>query len=242
MRTFLTVILTFFQSASSLALINGRSLEGSSDIVRLEFTNGWICSGVFLDPETILTAGHCTSEIESHTPLHLKQVLTEGGRLVAVRDAQVNPHPLYSGQSWPNYDLGIVKTTRNQDFKGDFTLDRTSKKIRGLATLYGCGRTKASGNSLRRTVGENNFTRIGSVLFFIGPSVEGSSRIGTNVSIAPNDSGAPILDKKSGLIIAVATTTTAKTSESYGISILSTGTSVVTEENQKFILSQLKSK
>ncbi len=63
--------------------------------------------------------------------------------------------------------------------------------------------------------------------------------MGTDVSVAPNDSGGPILDKKTGKIIGVMTTTTVRQSATYGLPTLSTGTSTIVDHNLSFIQSHM---
>jgi hypothetical protein len=220
--------------------MNGRPLVGFPDVVRLKFKNGWVCSGVYLDRETILTAAHCLVIPESKKLIELEQVLTIGDSKLAVKEVKSIVHPSYEAQSWPAYDIAIIKTTENKNFEGSFHIETKQKISRGKATLFGCGKNDLSKRTYTRTMGENTFNRIGAVLFFMGESSRMDSNLGINVSIAPNDSGGPIIDQQTGNIIAVSTTTTVKNSAQYGILALSTGTSTVVSSNLNFISKYLK--
>ncbi len=241
MRTFLLILL-FLKSASTLALINGAPLTGENDIVRIRLTNGWVCSGVFIDPYTILTAAHCISPAQNTEKLQVNKIESATELILDLEVKKLIPHPDYSAQYWPSYDIALIKTTKNSKFEGHFQLQNIMEGRSKEVILFGCGKTDYEKKSYSRTTGENSILQIGAVLFFVGESNVGKSKIGMNVSVAPNDSGGPILDKVTGKIIAVMTTTTLKNSLRYGISTLSTGTSTTVEANFTFIESNLGEK
>ncbi len=228
-------------TTNSFALINAKSLENKPDIVRLIFKNHWICTGVYLDPTTILTAAHCITEDKGKAPPVLDQVLSkESDEPVAVTQINSFSHPGYKGQFWHSHDVGIIKTSINKKFNGDFKLETKLFDQYGSAILYGSGKSDLTKNLLSRSLGENSFLRMGAILFFIGKSNNMSTEVGFKTSIAPNDSGAPIVDKVSGKIIGVASTTTVIKSQSYGLPTLSTGTSTVIPSNLEFIIKHLE--
>ena len=227
-------MLLFFISSQVYALVNGVPLKDSSDVVRIKLTNGWICSGVYLDPYTILTAAHCISPSEDKEVLRIDRIESQDDNVLDVKSVNLIPNPSYSAQYWPAYDVGIIKTTKNQKFVGQFRLQEHSEGYWRDAVLLGCGRVEYDKPVYFRTTGENRFLQIGAVLFFLGES-ETQQPSGYKVSVAPNDSGGPILDKVTGKIVGVMTTTTLKSSVGYGIPTLSTGTSTVAEHNLKFI-------
>jgi hypothetical protein len=234
---FLCLFLTL-KANTAFGLINAKPLSGTSAVVRLTFTNGWVCSGVFLNASTILTAAHCLTP-EPGKELTLKSILTENDEPLPFEQIALRPHPRYADQWWPAYDVGVIKVRQSSNVQTQFELETNEGKISDQAELYGCGRADLAKGHYQRTTGENRFVTIGSVLFFAGLLTSSSDRAGTAVSVAPNDSGGPIIDKASKKIIGVMTTTTLKLSNDYGLPILSTGTSTVTPENLSFIQSNL---
>jgi len=64
-------ILLCVQSQECFTLINGVPLEGANDVVRIRLKNEWVCSRVFIDPNTILTAAHCISPENDFEKLQL---------------------------------------------------------------------------------------------------------------------------------------------------------------------------
>ncbi len=124
--------------STSLALINGKPLENEPDVVRLVFQNGWICSGVFLDPTTILTAAHCLVADDLIQLVKLKEILSDGDQPLEVKETNSFVHPSYRNQYWPSYDVGIIKTSVNANFKATFGLDSPREMRTGQAVLFGC--------------------------------------------------------------------------------------------------------
>jgi hypothetical protein len=234
----LLAILLFMFSSRCLALINAKPLSGEPDVVRLVFENGWFCSGVFIDPYTILTAAHCFVDPEHAAPIRLKKILSQNDEAIDVKQINAFAHPEIRDQYWPRYDVGIIKTSPNEKFKGSFAVESTGAESFGRAILFGCGRTEARKKSRARTVGENQFLKLGSVLIFWGKS-KSSNNVGFDVTIAPNDSGGPILSKRTGNIIAVSTQTTAEASSEYGVPAIGLATSILEDTTLKFIQSHL---
>ena len=232
-RLVLALLSLLILAAPASALIGGRHLTGSPDVVRLVFTNGWVCTGTFIDPYTILTAAHCLSSGDNAEPIQIKAILSVGDQEIGVRQTEIFIHPEFASQSWPAFDVGLLKTSRYANFSHQFNLDLSSTPTIGTAKIFGCGKTDLTSGRRERKSGDNKYLKIGSVVFFLG----GAS--GESANIAPNDSGGPITESSTGEIIAVATTTTAIESKSLGLPILSTGTSVAAPENRLFIQSHL---
>ncbi len=225
--------LVFFLTLDAHALINGAPLKNAPDVVRIKFSNGWVCSGVYLDPYTILTSAHCISLKKEK--LQIDHIESENDVRLDVKMVHLIPNPSYSSQFWPAYDIGIIKTTINHKFTSSFQLQKSHAGYFRDAILFGCGRVDYNKKVYFRTTGENNYLQIGSVIFFTGNNSNIKDSTGIKVSIAPNDSGGPILDKKTKKIIGVMTATMLKESINYGIPALSIGTSTVTEHNLSFI-------
>ncbi|RYZ79365.1 MAG: S1 family peptidase [Proteobacteria bacterium] len=236
---FTLLLLTFGFAFDSVALINGTPLSGSADVVRIKFDNGWACTGVYIDPFTILTAAHCIDSAGAPKPLSVDIIESAGDQALSVSVRALIPHPEYRSQRWPARDIGIIKTSQNVRYEGKFILQDASSKVISEVTLVGCGRSEPDKKILSRLTGTNRSFRVGSVLFFIGESSTVSSAAGMNVSVAPNDSGGPVLDTKTGRVMGVMTTTTVKESINYGLPTLSTGTSTTSDINLRFIRSHL---
>lgn len=234
MRIFIFILL-LVNSFESFALINGAPLIGAKDIVRIRLKNGWVCSGVFIDSFTILTAAHCISAEKDNESLQIDKIESVNNLVLDLEIKKLVPHPDYSPQFWPSYDIGIIKTSKNILFEGSFHLQENPVGFFEKAILIGCGRTDYENKIYSRLTGENTFFKFGALLFIFGESVSGKSNIGLNVSIAPNDSGGPIVEKETGKVIGVMTKTTLRDSLSYGVLTVSIGTSTVTQENLLFI-------
>ena len=169
----------------------------------------------------------------------LKAIYSENEAPINVNPQKLIVHPKFDEQWWPSYDIGLIKTSQNGSFNSDFTLETDLQNIFGEISMFGAGRSNPKGKNYERTNGENSYFRVGSVLFFIGTSkiIDGSS--GDATSAPPNDSGGPVLDKKTGKVIGVITTTTLSQSVDYGIPTLSTATSILSTPTRDFILKHL---
>ncbi len=220
----------------AFALLEGAPLLGKPDLVRIRFMNGWICSGFYVDHYTILTAAHCLVPTEKLVDLKVSHIESVHDSILPVEILGLIPHPNFKSQSWPAFDIGIIKTSQNKKFEGNFQIAATTSNWNGHAILFGCGRTAPTNPEVNRSQGKNFYIRLNSVLFFIGNS-SSEKNTGQNVSIAPNDSGGPIIATDTHQVIGVATTTTVGTSKRYHLPTLSTGTS--TETNRDFINSHL---
>jgi hypothetical protein len=221
------------------ALINGKPVAGTGDLVRLVFKSGRVCSGAYLDPTTILTAAHCLRTEAGESMHALETVLSADDVPLAVTQVRNVPHPDFDGGFFPTHDVGIIKTSKNPRFAGQFALDTEKPPIAGGARYFGCGVVGFAPRTRARREGTNGFLRIGSVLFSVGKSKAVADDPGTGVSIAPNDSGGPVLSPWTGKVIAVATQATAATSARFGLPAISVATSVVGGANGDFVRANL---
>lgn len=231
------LILTLSLKVSSL--INGKPLSEKPDLVRIVFENGWMCSGFFIDQFTILTASHCLGPPAPGVTPKISKILSANDQLVSVAVVALKQHPHYSAQFWPAYDIGVIKTTENKNFKGEFHLAVETKKFSGHIILFGTGKYDLEKNLRARLSGENSFFAIGSVLFFLGKRQNVIENLGIDTSVAPNDSGGPVVDATTQNVIAVMTTTTLLQSIKYGLPAVSTATSVTSKENLNFLTENL---
>ena len=104
MRLYILIIL-LLSPLQAFALMNGKPLIGLPDLVRLKFKNSWVCSGVYINRKTILTAAHCLVIPESNKLIELVQVFSVGDSELAVKEVESIVHPSYEAQSWPAYDI-----------------------------------------------------------------------------------------------------------------------------------------
>jgi hypothetical protein len=236
----LFILLCLLIPIKAFCLINGEPLVRTPDLVRIVFNNGWMCTGAYVDPNTILTAAHCLVP-EDNKNILISSILSENDSKLEVTIHKILPNPAFSAQWWPSADVGLVKTSTNPKFESDFRLPlrSTTETLRGMAVLYGAGKVDSALVMRKRMFGTNLFMRLGSVLFFLGPSDPTGTHAGQEVSVAPNDSGGPVVDNKTGMILAVMTTTTLRDSLKYGLPVISTGTSITSQENFKFLSENL---
>ncbi len=148
------------------------------------------------------------------------------------------PHPKFTHQWWSAHDVGLIKTTENKGFRKNFPLENVSQAVVGTSILYGCGITEFEPKQRIRSSGINAFFRIGSVLFFVGKS-HTENTFGSCTSFAPNDSGGPVVNPETGKVIAIATQSTAATSNKYGLPALSGATFLLGKSTQDFIRRQM---
>lgn len=223
----------------SHALVNAKLLNDHPDVVRLIFSNGWVCSGAYIDKFTILTAAHCIS-FEDEEPIpELVKIQSHEDISLDVRPIKFLPHPMFKSQKWHSFDVGLIKTTENVRFARNFVLEREVINFSGKVKLFGAGRIDQSKMEYSRTWGENHYFRISHLLFLKGDSIFDLKSQGLAVSIAPNDSGGLLVDVHTNKIIGVMTTTTLKHSLKYNLPTISTGTSTVSRPNLDFILSHM---
>lgn len=139
----------------SYALVSGMAIDSNFPVVRLIFKNkSHVCSGVFLNAYTILTAAHCVSNKKSWEGLSLEidSILDAKENKISVKQVKNIPHP---------------------DFQNHWYGSRQNS----ISFLF--GKILSWGKS------------------------EITDPLGIDVSVAPNDSGGPLVDKKSNQIVGV---------------------------------------
>ena len=221
------------------ALINGKPLIATPDVVRILFNNGWMCSGVYIDRWTILTAAHCLQKPSSEKEFHIDKILSENDQPLPVKPTALILHPSFMQQTWHSYDVGIIKTSQNINYQGKYPLHDNSLKRTGRVLLMGAGKYDLKKNLSARQTGENSFFHIGSILFLIGVSTNSVENAGFRTTVAPHDSGGPIVDVETNSIIGVMSTTTVQQSARYGLLALSTCTSIMSKSNLDFLKSHM---
>lgn len=198
--------LFLLHSTHGLALINGKTIESDFPIVRLYFkNNSHICSGVFIDSFTILTAGHCLSDKKTWKgfSIEVEKITDAYENSIDVKWISSSPHPQFSYKWYGNKnDIGVVKTTKlNQNLQfpklGSINMENIDE-----VTLYACGKIEVDSKERKCLSGTNSFNHVFNQIIIWGlSSAEGTP--GVNVSIAPNDSGGVLVNSKSKKIIGV---------------------------------------
>lgn len=179
------MVLCILYSQSILALIGGAKLIGKTDLVRLDFKSGNMCTGAFLDPYTILTSAHCLINNEI-----VNKIITENDQVVNVQVLKMIVHPEFSHSFWPSNDIGIIKTEKFDNFQNNFKYEKVRTSFYGEAVLYGCGISRFEPKERMRSFGKNSYLKLGAVYFFMG-----------DPSIAPNDSGGVVVSDENLLAL-----------------------------------------
>ena len=121
-KTALSLFLLIY-SAELFAIVNGEPIKSDFPVVRLAFkNNSHVCTGVFVDPYTILTAAHCLSDMKTWPgfSLDLESIRNKEDQSLDLRQIKNLPHPKFSYHWTGNkFDIGIIKTSEFQ-FHGDF--------------------------------------------------------------------------------------------------------------------------
>jgi hypothetical protein len=98
----------------------------------------------------------------------------------------------------------------------------------------GAGRFDLEKGTEGKTKGTAFYIRIGSFIYMLGKS-KNTEDAGQSVTVAPNDSGGPIIDPKSSKVVAIATRTTIGSTKGNFFPAISIGTLLNTNENRAFI-------
>lgn len=225
-------------AAPAWALVNGSELAGKSDLVRLRFAGDQaVCTGFFVRPDLLLTAAHCLHR-EPGKLWAIGDLVIEGVSGSVSKAVAFVPHPDYR-KGEVTHDVGLVRTENYPAFAGDFVPGEATPERLGRSMIFGTGKVDLERKLYGRSLGSAPYLRLFSVLYTFGRS-RSDDQPGKGVSIAPNDSGAPIVDEASGKVIAIA----AKSSidVSYGTFLPALGISALLSDtkNQNFLHEQMK--
>ena len=230
----------FFLTVHSVshALINGDAVVTDIPIVRLTFKNdSHVCSGVFIDPYTILTAAHCVSDKQTWEgfSLEIDSILDSRENKIEVRQIKNIPHPEYQNHWYGNsHDLGIIKTTE-YSFKGSFPeIMKAEDKLSNEGNLYGCGKINLDSKLRKCLKGKNSFHSLFGQFITWGKS-KNTDRLGFDVSVAPNDSGGPLVEISQNKIVGVAWGTHLSFTSKLGLPNISFITPLTNMQNLEFI-------
>jgi V8-like Glu-specific endopeptidase len=223
----------------SLALINALPLQGIPDLVRLHFeSNESVCTGFFINKTTIITAAHCFYSYKDERLLKVEAILSEDDKKLPIEAIRIISHPKYYQGGWSPNDVGIIKVSANESFKGNFSISNVDIERFGNLTFYGAGKINIEPKEYGRSYGQNNYIKFGSFLYLIGQSKH-TQFPGNDTSIAPNDSGAPVVENSTGKVIGIAYKASVAWTCGSIIPALSVITSIGLEDNWQFIQDNL---
>jgi S1-C subfamily serine protease len=182
---------------SNPLVTNGSATQYGEAIVELSFSGG-ACTGTFVNPNTLITAGHCVMDNNGR----LYQNLNVGGIKAKSVFSQ------YTGKiEDSNTDVAIVvfpNQTAHRLGIHDFShLSNKEPEIGEEVVAIGFGQNdiQAGIGAGQKRFGTNKITQSeGGLISFFGQSRGQGS--GTNVGLGPGDSGGPLL-RNDGYIIGI---------------------------------------
>lgn len=225
-------------SSSALSLINAIPIGANDALVRLHFRGGEaVCTGFFVNPTTIITAAHCLYSGAKEL-WKVSDVSISNDAIISVEAVSLVPHPEYKVGENSGNDVGIIRTSAVEE-SAPFKISTDRPGLWGTAELLGAGKVDLVSGAYGRSKGTAFYIRFGSFMYMLGKSKKTESP-GQSVTIAPNDSGGPILDPKSGKVVAVGTRTTVGLTKGTFLPAVSMGTLLTTDKNRAFIAQAIK--
>ncbi len=223
------IICSFFLNFKVFALINGVELKDNIPVVSLEFKNQSFCTGIFINSRTILTAAHCLEN--NHPIINIRDTKFE--RIKYELERYIS-HPRYKKRLFGSiHDLGLI-VLKNNISRNDFPTLYSGGKLSYDGLFYACGKTDITLNMRSCTQGENSYMLWLDQVWSFGLSCS-EDNSGTEVSIAPNDSGGVIIDQKLNEIIAIMWGTQTPNFYKFCIIAPSFSTPLTDAENIEFI-------
>lgn len=240
MKLIISVFILFYILDAN-ALINGEKLKEDIPIVSIHFKNGsHVCSGVFLNSKTIMTAAHCLSDKKKWKgfSLEIDKIMNSENKKLEIVVQTIIAHPQFEYSKLGNsHDVGVIKVEGRISFKY-FPQLYSGKVLSGKGLFYACGRKNNSKKSRECSQGENEYSLILGQIVSFGFSND-KERNGINVSVAPNDSGGIIIDSKLNEIVGVVWGTWSPLLFKYDLKTPSFGTPLTDKVNLDFILTHI---
>ncbi|MDH4467205.1 MAG: trypsin-like serine protease [Bacteriovoracaceae bacterium] len=235
MERFLFIIfICFIKVSNVLAIINGQTLHGISDLVRLEFDDGdSVCSGFFIKKTLIVTSAHCLYSWKDGSKSKLTNIVTVGEKKLGIQALEYISHPKYE-KGLATHDLAIIKVSKNELYEGNFQISSEKIPTWGTIVYFGAGKIDMENKIYGRAKGESKYLKLGAYIFGIGPSKNSVNKEGFS-SIASNDSGSPVILKETGKVVAVASQSTAITISETFLPAISVSTSLEESSNYSFL-------
>lgn len=103
-----------------------------------------------------------------------------------------------------------------------------------MVSIMGAGRVDLEKGTYGRSKGTASYIRTSKFIYMLGKS-KNTENPGNGVTVAPNDSGGPILDIESGGVIAISSQTTIGSTKGTFLPAISIGTLLNTDETREFI-------
>ncbi len=182
-----------YSSLTSTDIVNGIEMEDSEmpAIVQILFAaNGANakCSAVFVSPNTMLTAAHCT-EISGHLS---KKIKIETGQAVGTESLKILRHPNYR---WNTIDHDVAVVIFPERTANDFMYVADKAPVKNdRVMIVGYGRTEFDRPAVenKKRKGWNTIERIDSRLTFFSKP-DSRNLPGEDACSASGDSGGPML-------------------------------------------------
>lgn len=167
-----------------LALKNAKPVSPQMPIVSIHFDNGFICSGAYLNPRTILTSANC---LDGFKVIAIKDSLD---KVINVRVLKQINHPDFKWSFlWSRHDMGIIKTSDvNREYYYPVIGDENELNV----YLAACGKHKEDGKRAGCSYGKNRGIQIWRYYISTG-----------EVGVMPNDSGGIVMDSTAKKILGV---------------------------------------
>lgn len=225
------------------ALINGIKINSNIPVVRLVFKNkSHVCTGVFIDANTILTAAHCIAEKEvwKDQSFELDSILDFKDNIIYVKQIKNIPHPQYNSHWYGNFhDIGIIKTSEYIFEEGYSKIFNLESGHSNAGIIYGCGIVESVSKTRKCLQGENSYFFLFNQIITLGSS-KWTNRAGFDVVIASNDSGGPVIDKRTQEIIGINWGTLLTASSDSYLPNINFITSLLDTKNLEFIRQNYK--
>ena len=186
-------------------------------VLALSLSQGAMCTATLIDPEVLLTAGHCVSDSYETFSIEVYygvDVYNTGYQIATAQD--IIKHPQWSGQLGPgSIDLALIHIDKQITEFEYYTLRSTNEQVGETGLIVGYGLTGGYNNDAAiKRKGEANIQGVGSEYYGGDAMLE----IGNPTNICMGDSGGPFFTFENGkpVVSGVASHITDESCNSYG--------------------------